>query len=208
MIIGIAGPAKAGKDTVAAMIGWQTTSFANPLKEVTALTFDIPREDLETQEGKASKHPNGFGFTNRELLQMVGTDMFRKVIHNDVWTEKFKRTISSGGNWIVPDVRFDGEAQTILDAGGIILDVVPGYDGYEEIPGTHSSEAGINPDLVNYRIYNDSSIDDLQHRTWETCWALNIQFPSEFDEVLRTMNMDDPVMDGWVEALHETQDMA
>jgi hypothetical protein len=76
-------------------------------------------------------------YTVRELLQKVGTDAMRDVIHPDVWVNalmrqyKRKTEYTNDGldykgdcpNWIISDVRFPNEAKAIKDRGGITVRV-------------------------------------------------------------------------------------
>lgn len=158
-IVGICGEAGAGKDTLGEILGGEIISFAGPLKDVCSFVFDIPHEEFITQEGKARCHDNGFGFTNRRLLQIVGTEMFRKLIHNDVWIEKFKREVSHYEYVVVTDIRFDNEAEIIKGMGGLILEIVRPNNPIET--EEHLSEVGISKELISATIVNDGTIKDL-----------------------------------------------
>lgn len=80
--------------------------------------------------------------TVRQLLQEIGTDAMRNVIHENVWVnalfadykEKFsgnivrKDSIEDDSNWnypnwIIADVRFPNELQAVKDRGGITIRV-------------------------------------------------------------------------------------
>ena len=82
--------------------------------------------------------------TPRELLQLLGTETGRDIIHPDIWVNalfadyKAEEEIGlyDGGdldgqeayrvdksNWIITDVRFPNEAQAIKDRGGIVIRV-------------------------------------------------------------------------------------
>ncbi|KAF5080352.1 hypothetical protein DSECCO2_119940 [anaerobic digester metagenome] len=86
-------------------------------------------------------------YTVRQLLQEVGTDAMRNVIHPNIWVNalfsKYKPKVCSGvthcalagkpeiscnqcpeyPNWIITDVRFPNEAKAIKDRGGINIRV-------------------------------------------------------------------------------------
>lgn len=90
--------------------GWQIKKFAGKLKEIVALLTGCTVEDLESQEfkmkelgpewdqsmqynGKECHECGTYGNTYvmsdkptyRELLQVVGTDALRNVVHANVW---------------------------------------------------------------------------------------------------------------------------
>jgi hypothetical protein len=60
--------------------------------------------------------------TAREVLQFVGTEIFRKM-YQPVWTEMLMNTIKleEPGIAVIADCRFDNEAQAIKDNGGIVI---------------------------------------------------------------------------------------
>ena len=108
-LIGIAGRAGSGKNTVAAMIqkitnsGWQQKAFAGKLKQIASILTGIPVEKFEDQEFKKSmlgeewcvtenirvgenKYiPRPCPMTIREFLQKLGTDGLRDGLHENVW---------------------------------------------------------------------------------------------------------------------------
>jgi len=84
--------------------------------------------------------------TYRDLLQYIGTDLFRNQLHENVWinalmskyigthkaiqygtTDGLDRIptgdITEYPNWIITDCRFENEAKAIKDRGGIIIRV-------------------------------------------------------------------------------------
>lgn len=127
--------------------------------------------------------------TVRDLLQQIGTDAMRNVIHPNIWLNAlfadygikdlnyFKAYPDNYDlpNWIITDVRFPNEAQAIKDRGGIIIRVnrhtsVPEktkvhMELKEDITGiltvNHSSETELNNYSFDYTIENNGSIEEL-----------------------------------------------
>lgn len=114
--------------------------------------------------------------TPRLLLQLLGTDCGRDIIHPNIWvnslfadyqpkytmnSEKWNKPIS---NWIVTDVRFENEAQAIKDRGGVVIRVERGYQNplMPEISvDEHPSETSLDNYEFDHVIQNDGSIEEL-----------------------------------------------
>jgi hypothetical protein len=83
--------------------------------------------------------------TAREVLQYVGTDIFRKMNHN-VWLDSFFSKVESDDSEValVSDVRFVNEVQGIQNKGGYVIglerDIYNGKDN-------HSSESEVDEAL-------------------------------------------------------------
>jgi hypothetical protein len=86
--------------------------------------------------------------TVREVLQFVGTEIFRKMYEN-VWVDAFLRRVrKSGVNYaFVSDVRFSNEVEAIKATGGKVIrltrDVHKGND-------RHESELVLSPERYNW----------------------------------------------------------
>jgi hypothetical protein len=120
--------------------------------------------------------------TPRMILQRLGTEGGRMLIHPNIWVnalfsgyqtrpvtlpdettfikdeEKWFEDRTS--HWIIPDVRFPNELEAIQKREGITIRIErPGY----EATGNHLSETSLDDALFDYTIQNDSSIEDLVH---------------------------------------------
>ena len=142
-IIGIVGLAGAGKNTVADILinnyGYELDSFAKPLKDITALIFGWDREMVEgaTKESRQWREKNDTFWSEklnkdispRKMLQFLGTDLFRKHLHQDIWINSFlKRNSDPDKKIVVADVRFPNEIRAIKSVGGKIVRVKRGKD--------------------------------------------------------------------------------
>lgn len=158
-IIGICGPARAGKDTIARTLmsmGYVKDSFAAPIRQFVASICGLTLEQLELVKDFPSDALNGK--TPRYAMQTLGTEWGRKMLAQDLWINYLMRR-STGQRLVVPDIRFENEAQAILNNGGLILKVV--RPGVEIVESTHSSEAGIPDNLVGHTFVNDKGIEEL-----------------------------------------------
>lgn len=164
-IIGFTGLAGSGKSTAAQIldiaISYETPNsstilkFAEPIKRIVR-EFGVPHEHLEGPF-KEVPSPVLYGKSPRELMQLVGTDFGRNMIHPEIWTDLFKSKASmylwNGVTVICDDVRFQNEAKAIRELGGVIVRIersegnaIPHY--------SHESENQVvRPD---YTIMNDS----------------------------------------------------
>ncbi len=168
-LIGISGNKGVGKDTVANhlvnIFGFQRYSFADPIKRCLTDMFDVPRSLFDDPSLKETPSPLLMGRSPRYLMQTLGTEWGRDMVISDLWVRLMLRhveTAQSRGTryFVVPDVRFDGEAQAIKDAGGIIWEVTrpdPTYGTGD----SHRSEAGIDRQYVDTVIENSSTMHML-----------------------------------------------
>ena len=122
----------------------------------------------------------------RSLLQKVGTDAIRDVIHPNTWIialfadyklvsakfgtidyskpdSKFEQigdeSILEVPNWIITDTRFPNEIEAIKKRGGITINVVRN-NGTRTID-IHPSETSLDTYIFDHVLDNDSDIDSL-----------------------------------------------
>lgn len=158
-IIGIAGKAGAGKDTIADYLvscrGYTKMSFAEPLKQMTThLGAPLPK----TREEKEGKHPI-LDVTWRALWQHLGTEGLRH-LDPDVWVKLLHHRIKDKPHWliVIADVRFENEAKYIRENGGAMWHVIrPDVEAVR----THSSENPVAAAPEDQQILNDKTGWDL-----------------------------------------------
>ena len=192
---------------------WAVKKFADKLKDIVCLLLDCTREQLEDREFKEkelgeewnyvlqdgipltvdqAKRDKEFPFneryiqrlTPRLLLQLLGTDCGRNIIHPNIWvnalmseykiTESYRGVILNKGvftdtdwksnnapNWIITDMRFPNELKAVKDRDGITIRVNR-YDitGQGKL-NPHSSETALDDAKFDYEIINDGTIEDL-----------------------------------------------
>lgn len=110
--------------------GVKTTIMIN--KECSKEKYE---EEYRVNWQTAYKHE----FTPRELMQFIGTDLFRDKLLNNIWVNALfadyqsktiiDKNITKGfpkveyPNWIITDVRFPNEVKAVKDRGGITIRV-------------------------------------------------------------------------------------
>lgn len=174
--IGLAGYARAGKDTVAKMVTeyeFEQRSFAKPLKDalyalnplvdqvgdVTCRIDDLV-DSVGWEQAKSSPEV-------RSLLQRLGTEAGRNVLGQNIWVDALFNQ-PSNGRIVISDVRFPNEAAAIKLRGGLVWRVErPGYGPVN----THASETAIDDFPYDGVIVNDGDLGQLQVRVKEIVHA-------------------------------------
>lgn len=199
-IIGLNGQAHNGKSTVKDLLLSRANTetqmvfhmaFANPLKMVCHMLFggetahwwgDKKNDPLELfsappslLSGNALLNWRG---TPRELMQYVGTDMFRDTFAQDFWTLIARRVVNTlertgaadfpGQRLIVifDDVRFPQEATLVKEYGGMIYRIVrEPFDKFNKPEKLlHVSEYAISRNDINKQLHAmDGSTEELHH---------------------------------------------
>jgi hypothetical protein len=177
-LIGIAGAAGVGKDSLARAIsvahGHQICSFADPIRKLFFDRFNLDpalwndRKWKEAPNLRLGMHRRGgtgslVPFSPRSWVQWVGTDFGRQIGDPDIWVRKLMRTwhdidSNGGGRLVVPDVRYDNEAAAILSQGGYVLEII---DRKAAPVNPHESERGISERYVHGRVVDAPDVASL-----------------------------------------------
>ena len=168
-IIGLAGKARSGKNTVAQHLarrfGYQEIAFADPLKAAAGEIFGL--NDAQLYGADKERVDAFWGETPRAILQKLGTDCLRNGYASDVWVRALQRRISfvpEEVRSVVTDVRFPNEAVALRAWGGEIWQLVrlegPGAQGGVE---GHISENAMDdyPQLFHVTISASSGVAGL-----------------------------------------------
>jgi len=165
-LIGLAGQAGCGKDTIARWVRPQIEgscyAFAKPIKDAYESIFGVDPESL-TREEKEAPIP-GFDFSPRRAMQTLGTEWGR-ALNKNLWISlaekeyQERKRLACSRAMIVTDVRFENEARWVLDHGGLVVNISrPGLAPVE----AHSSEAGIPFELIGYHLNNNGELRHLR----------------------------------------------
>jgi|SRR6185436_3386227 len=95
--------------------------------------------------------------TNREVLQVMGTDIFR-TIYNDVWANAPFNQNYMFDVVILTDCRFPNEKLATERAGGVIIRLERST-GFSD---NHPSETALDDIVFENTYYNDGSLEDLE----------------------------------------------
>jgi len=143
------------------------TAFANPIKDFCHNVFGVSYEDMSSPEGKRksihlrwsdldSKLSEDLGqgvhmlggnwfpsqefLTIRDLLQVIGTDVWRNKFYNPIWAEAPFRKSHPEDVVIITDCRFPNEVEEGKKYNSIFVRV----DGGKVSDDNHSSETALD----------------------------------------------------------------
>ena len=183
---------------------WQIKKYADKLKEIVCLLIGCTREQLEDITFKNKELGQEWWYyidpvdmltmrsylewkdafedrflvklTPRLLLQYLGTECGREIIHPNIWInalfvdykpstkiyEQYKQIEQNYlPNWIITDVRFPNEADAIKERGGKLIRLTRTTNVSEEI-AKHPSETALdNYDKFDFIIDNKGSEEEL-----------------------------------------------
>jgi hypothetical protein len=191
ILVGIAGKAGSGKDTVAGFI-YETYDnvfsehFADPLKAAASIAWGVPEESFHDQEKKTEvlEFWNDYDPLNvpRKIAQYFGTEMFRNLVGPNFWVRRLEGRLTNqlllpnegayvkGNCVLIPDVRFQNEVDWLYSNGGALIHLT--RPETSDIVGiqNHQSESGITNFVGKagdryYEVINNSTLDSLKETT-------------------------------------------
>lgn len=168
-LIGLAGYAQSGKDTVASRLpGAVRIALADPIRSaLLALNPLLPGpvrlvEALESVSGdwEALKRNPAIRDEFRRLMQAMGTEVGRNQIAERLWLDKATEQLKkvAPAPVVITDIRFTNEAQWLQQMGGYLIEV--SRPGIGPANG-HVSENPIPRHLIHAHIINDGTLEDL-----------------------------------------------
>lgn len=123
------------KETAAIILGCNISDFENNNFK----NRELPPEWWMYKDSKGVLYPyNTYAgkttdkelivMTPRRFLQLLGTDAGRKIVHPDIWvnatmSEYVPDADGKYPNWIITDVRFPNEAETVRKKEGVLIKV-------------------------------------------------------------------------------------
>jgi hypothetical protein len=170
MIIGLAGYAQSGKDTVAKILvdhyGFRRVAFADPIKE---MLYDINPVVLTDafKQWRLAEYVDIHGWEKtkkeaevRELLQRLGVAA-RTHLGSDVWVKSaLGKVWGPNDHVVITDVRFKNEAEAIkgiYSLNQLWRVVRPGVSAVNN----HISERDLEDYEFDFDIYNEGTLISL-----------------------------------------------
>lgn len=172
-LIGITGKAASGKSSIANWLMEHrdafVDSFAWPIKRGLVEMFaplGLTMTHFIDPALKEAEIP-AIGRSPRYLAQTLGTEWAREHLGGDVWIRRCEANLRDAHVWgagsrliVVPDVRFENEADWIRKHGTLLHVRRPGANGMVGVIG-HASEGGIVPHAEDFLIQNVGTLADL-----------------------------------------------
>ena len=137
-------------------------NFADPLKKMCIDILGLTYEQCYGSDESKNEYvdclwpDSGKAMTAREVMQYVGTDIFRKMQHN-VWADATIRKIQDENLplAVIADCRFPNEVQAVKNAGGLVIKL-----NRNLYNSTHESETALDENR-----YDQSNFDFLIDNT-------------------------------------------
>jgi len=174
-LLGLCGPAGVGKSTVAATLAqhhaFQRLRFAGTLKKMLR-ALGLSEAQVDGDEKETPCDLLG-GKTPRQAMQTLGTQWGRDCVDADIWV---RATLAQADlrlrirqSVVIDDVRFDNEAQAILQRGGVVIKLSRAGFAHSDV---HASEVGISADFITHIVPNNSTPEEAaDHAAW---WLRNM----------------------------------
>ena len=161
-IVAFAGRKQSGKTTSAEFLSnlfWKygdskIYNFADPLKnlciDILGLEYKQCHGSDEDKNQLVNCYWDNKQLTAREVLQIVGTDMFRKM-QNHVWSNATIRQIQRENSdmAIIADCRFPNEVTAIKNVAGIVIRLSRNPHNSD-----HTSEIALDPDRYDQSLFD------------------------------------------------------
>lgn len=178
MIIGIFGKKGHGKDTIADYLvehyNFHKLTYAEPIKKICKEIFSLSDEQLSDHSLKEIIDPR-WKKSPRQIMQLIGTDLFRKTFSEDIWVnifrEKAKLLLLEGKNIVISDIRHSNELENLftLSDNTLIFQVI--RDLKDETEDNHPTEQfHYHKTIPIQKIYNTtleklySEVDSIIHK--------------------------------------------
>lgn len=163
--VAFCGPAGAGKSTAASILmehhGFTHLSFAAPIKQALSVLTGLPHAAFLDPALKQQPIAWLDGKTPRYLMQTLGTEWGRDLVHPDLWTRALENRLQNfhpAQPLVVDDARFENEVE-MLKANRFLVVRIVRVDSVKDRSHPSESHALTLPAAVE--IVNDGGIEDL-----------------------------------------------
>ena len=149
-------------------------NFADPLKnlcmDILGLSFEQCYGTDDQKNELVNCYRDGNQMKAREVLQVVGTEFFRKIQHN-VWADSTIRRIQKDNALValIGDCRFPNEVEAVKKVGGTVIKLTRNLYNSD-----HASETALDPE--NYDQRNFDLVVDNQNMTIQEQWRVVINY--------------------------------
>lgn len=185
-VIAFTGEKGSGKDTAFKAIeapGIKNIKFADALKDMVRVLLQMRMVDSNTiyrmLEGDLKEIPSPAldGRTPRHVMQTLGTEWGRDMIHPDLWINtakaRIKYHVNQGRRVVVTDARFPNEVAMLQEAfSARVINISRDSDSAGS--DSHVSETGIKSLPFDVKLLNNGSVeefaDKVRREVFQTVW--------------------------------------
>lgn len=139
--------------------------------ELSHVSWDNMPQEIRSKYSIDGIWPRAGHMTNREVLQVVGSDIFRNLFGQDVWARApFRQDWNEFDVVIFTDCRFPNEKSVTEEHGGSIIRLER-HTGFND---THISETALDKAVFEFKYQNDADIGSLRNFVHEVLCTLKI----------------------------------
>jgi hypothetical protein len=170
IIVGITGRIGQGKSTAGKILAAQ-------YPKATVLPFAKAVKDSAITLGWDGKKDD----KGRRLLQLLGTEIGRQCIDENIWVNKWLSVVHMADDdiLIADDVRFPNEIKAIRELNGTVLNIYNRHKKQSDADTHDSERQQLDWD---YRISNKSGMKDLTLNIQAFTRYLHLEYSSKVDE--------------------------
>lgn len=166
----VPGSGKSALAHALAVDGYERVPFASTLKAMLSVLLeaigyspDLTQELVHVRKEVPLDALDGV--TTRHMLQTLGTEWGRQLVHPQLWHRcwmgQVEAAFGRGSCCIADDVRFVDEAELIRSLGGVVVELKrPGLATCQNTL-QHASEGGLNEWGFDAVLLNNSTLEDL-----------------------------------------------
>lgn len=169
-IVAITGAAGSGKSRLSQALqgqfGYTPMSFSAGLKKMIYTLPEMQEANFVDRDWKERIHPL-YGKSPREMMQTLGTEWGRNLIHPDIWVKISAARVEA--KWLMnkaldcfvfDDLRFESEATWVRSLNGLVVHV-DRFDNPHCVRA-HESENGVDFNMqCDMRITNNRTVEDF-----------------------------------------------
>lgn len=185
LLVAFTGFKGSGKDTAAAVLlndyRYTKMAFGDPIKDALVAGLGLDHSQVH---GDRKESPIGWldGITPRFLMQQLGTEWGREIVHPDLWVRIIERRIqqawSTGQSrrcFALTDVRHVNEIDMARQLGATIIHVRRGQESWWRRLlrrlRSHGSEQALPVLPGDFVVQNDGTVEDLHRRVLAACYG-------------------------------------
>lgn len=141
---------------------WTVKKFAYGPKKLVADIYNVPVEKLEDRAWRLQIHPP-FDISPLHMVIKLA-QVLKDNVYEHIWCQQLLSSYDENSKWIITDVRFPYEYQSIKDRGGIMIRVTdPNSTEDKQAMDGFLDDYEFDEEVVNERGMYKQMITKIQH---------------------------------------------